>query len=1077
MNLLRLKIIMGCWLVLGLLGFGARLVCAATVEMEYRFERMVPHMDLPWQVSGRIAIGSDGTFWIYDGYVRHFNADGTLIGVIDKKDLRGMALAQDGSLWVTQGNGSSYAHILHFDANHNVIGQFGSFGNEPGQFFSPKDIAVATDGSLWILDSGNHRIQHFTSDGTFIGQIGNLSIFGEIGAIATAADGSLWVADYIFSGSFFSGSTINRIHHFQMNGDYISVVNTPSKHVTDITLAADASLWILALDDHNNSCIQHVQTNGNLIEQFCNAKGVPFNSNLNGIAIAADGSLWVTAGDAYNRYYRGVDDRRIMHLQSNGTLISQFPYDIGYDIGSTISRLNHRIGIAVANNGDVWTTDSGANCILHFDATGALIGQFGSQGSAEGQFSNPAGIALASDGSLWVVDSGNYRLQHLNADGKFLQQIQTPKLINRGDDGPSAIAVARDGGVWITLPEANQILHYHANGSLLKQFETYDQSASHFSSPSGIAVAADDSIWVTEKERGRIQHYQANGTFINQFGSPGSAAGQFSYPIGITVAANGSLWVADAGNYRIQNLDTNGIFIGELGFLGSGVGQFNAPVNIALAPDGAIWVKDNQVSAYGGRYNKIIGKHNRLQKFILRSKSATPHPYKAILLASGGKKAAKLTNPLWEGVWQVTQKASKALQFQGFKAHEEILFLTAGDTQLDLDDDNQPDDLQTATKDSLHQAITDWAKDSTDVVLFLANPTSDGQFQINATETLSATELSAWLAELEKNLPVNGKVTVVIESPDAGSFLSALANPTRPRIVIASTQAGQPALLSDHGVNSFSYSFWSRVMNGAPLAEAFLAGQQAISPFVVNGRALQPVGDTNGDGQTDGQDAAAVGNYCLGMCNKTAAQLPVINLPRQPSLLFNATSSLDFYVNIKPSASTNLLEAWALVQRPTLLNADPANALSLEKVPLNCNARQQCTGRYQNFNTPGQYRVHFYALDSQYQLNEPVSMDITIQSANPSALPAEYDNRQDLLTLRDVEVGGQHYQAALQYQDGLYHLLTLGLTSYLSNLAAIFDVATNLLDIPSVRVNGRDYQASFKLVDNYLFELLHATLK
>ena len=41
-----------------------------------------------------------------------------------------------------------------------------------GQFTAPAGVAVASDGSVYVTDSGNHRIQKFTSEGVFVSKWG-----------------------------------------------------------------------------------------------------------------------------------------------------------------------------------------------------------------------------------------------------------------------------------------------------------------------------------------------------------------------------------------------------------------------------------------------------------------------------------------------------------------------------------------------------------------------------------------------------------------------------------------------------------------------------------------------------------------------------------------------------------------------------------------------------------------------------------------------------------------------------------------------------------------------------------------
>jgi len=56
--------------------------------------------------------------------------------------------------------------IQAFGADHRVMYQFGRSGTEPGEFLRPQAMAYdAERDELYVVDSGNHRVQVFTSDG------------------------------------------------------------------------------------------------------------------------------------------------------------------------------------------------------------------------------------------------------------------------------------------------------------------------------------------------------------------------------------------------------------------------------------------------------------------------------------------------------------------------------------------------------------------------------------------------------------------------------------------------------------------------------------------------------------------------------------------------------------------------------------------------------------------------------------------------------------------------------------------------------------------------------------------------
>lgn len=88
-----------------------------------------------------------------------------------------LAIGRSGDAYVTE----TGDRVTEITPNGVVVRRWGTTGSQPGQFqfngTNPGDgayasIAVGPDGQVYVSDSRNHRVQVFTSDGTFVRQFG-----------------------------------------------------------------------------------------------------------------------------------------------------------------------------------------------------------------------------------------------------------------------------------------------------------------------------------------------------------------------------------------------------------------------------------------------------------------------------------------------------------------------------------------------------------------------------------------------------------------------------------------------------------------------------------------------------------------------------------------------------------------------------------------------------------------------------------------------------------------------------------------------------------------------------------------
>jgi hypothetical protein len=110
--------------------------------------------------------------------------------------------------------------IQKFTSTGTFLTEWGGSGSGDGQFSEPWDVAVDGTGNVYVADNGNVRVQKFTSTGAFLTKWGSLGSgdgqFGSPTAVAVDVSGNVYVAD--IDGSF----TNHRIQKFTSTGTFLT---------------------------------------------------------------------------------------------------------------------------------------------------------------------------------------------------------------------------------------------------------------------------------------------------------------------------------------------------------------------------------------------------------------------------------------------------------------------------------------------------------------------------------------------------------------------------------------------------------------------------------------------------------------------------------------------------------------------------------------------------------------------------------------------------------------------------------------------------------------------------------------
>lgn len=289
----------------------------------------------------------------------------------------------------------------------------GGPGTEPGQFTSPRALAIAPDGSLYVADTRNHRIQHLDAAGQVLktwGSFGDLNTgsaplgtFNEPWGIAVGPDGSVYVTD----------TWNHRVQKFSAEGTPLTMwgifgtAETPGALYGPRGIAVDQTGKVYVADTGNKRIVVF-DANGAILTSFGTEGLEPgqFSEPVD-VKVSADGKVFVT--DTWNQRVQVLDTVDGLNYVS----IQQWPIS-----GWLSQSLDNKPYLALAPNGHVFVTDPEGFRVIEFNENYQFLRAWGESGSEEATLGLPSGIAVDAAGQVWVTDAGTGRLLRFEVPGQ-----------------------------------------------------------------------------------------------------------------------------------------------------------------------------------------------------------------------------------------------------------------------------------------------------------------------------------------------------------------------------------------------------------------------------------------------------------------------------------------------------------------------------------------------------------------------------------------------------------------------------------------------------------------------------------
>ncbi len=281
-----------------------------------------------------------------------------------------------------------------------VLNKSGFAGTGDGELAMPRNMAIGPDGRIYVLDSGNHRLQVFDSDGKPLSTWGSFGTeegqFNEPWGIAVSEE-YVYVAD----------TWNHRVQKFSLDGQFFDSFGSSGSPDSE-TVGEGLGLFFgprsivllendrLLITDTGNHRMQVMDSDGNFqfqIGNFGNEPGqmnepVGISQGPNGFIYLAD--TWNSRVQQFSPDLFALSD---WHVNAwDGTSINNKPYT------------------AVDSAGRIYVTDPEGYRVLIFNPDGTYLARFGSFGTASNNLSLPNGIAIDEVDNIYVADAGNNRI-------------------------------------------------------------------------------------------------------------------------------------------------------------------------------------------------------------------------------------------------------------------------------------------------------------------------------------------------------------------------------------------------------------------------------------------------------------------------------------------------------------------------------------------------------------------------------------------------------------------------------------------------------------------------------------------
>ena len=190
------------------------------------------------------------------------------------------------------------------------------------------------------------------------------------------------------------------------------------------------------------------------------------------------------------------------------------------------------LGITILDN-TLYVVSNSKHMVKKYSIAGRFIGEFGGNGTGNGQFNYPQGICTDERRRILVADQCNSRIQVFTSEGIFISSI---KCSSR----PCDVATDPVGNIHVALYDNNHIAVFSQDG---RQIKTYNLGGK-LKNPTGIYIDGEGNRLIGAGNSNQVHIADPTGGLIS--------TRQVNGGWGVTMDKNGAIYVAERHNNRVS---------------------------------------------------------------------------------------------------------------------------------------------------------------------------------------------------------------------------------------------------------------------------------------------------------------------------------------------------------------------------------------------------------------------------------------------------------------------------------------------------------------------------------------------